>query len=221
MNQHIAHRPGRLLAPQVDYVLLDGSGSMFSKWQDTMNALDAFVTTLSGHPIHTHIICSVFSDEDLSMIQRDCEIKDWISTQRAPMGRPYGGTPLYDAINQMGRNLKELDPPRCSIIIVTDGAETNSKYTEADQAKVILDWCRAKGWQVTFMGCDFNNSRQAKLLGASDANSVGVAQALLTEAAKNLAEKRAKYGLYGTEMHFTDAEKQQFGGYLAGPPKSA
>lgn len=218
MQTSIAYRPGKLLAPQVDYVLLDGSGSMATKWQPTMQALDAFVLTLSGHPIHTQIICSVFSQQDLSTIQRDCEIKDWTSTQRVPMKSPFGQTPLYDAINQMGRNLKELDPPRCSIIIVTDGDENCSRYTTDVEAKAILDWCRAKGWQVTFMGCDFNNSRQAKLLGASDANSVGVAQAMLVDAAKSLAEKRAKYGLYGTEMHFTDEEKQQFGGYLAGPP---
>lgn len=219
MNQHVAHRPGKLLAPQVDYVLLDGSGSMSTKWQDTMNALDAFVTTLAGHPIHTQIICSVFSQGELSTIQRDCEIKDWTSTQRVPMKAPWGQTPLYDAINQMGRNLKELDPPRCSIIIVTDGDENCSQYTSDVEAKAILDWCRAKGWQVTFMGCDFNNSAQARLLGATDSNSVGVAQAMLVEAAKSLAEKRAKYGLYGTEMHFTDEEKQQFGGYLSAPAK--
>jgi hypothetical protein len=39
----------------------------------------------------------------------------------------------------------------------------------------------------------------------------------LASAAANLAKKRARYGLYGEDMHWTDEEKQQFGGYLNPP----
>jgi hypothetical protein len=65
------------------------------------------------------------------------------------------GTPLFDAINMMGRELQALNPPRCSIVIITDGDENGSRHTTADQARAILDWCRAQGWQVTFLGADF------------------------------------------------------------------
>jgi hypothetical protein len=221
MNQHLVNipQPSKLLAHQVDYIVVDGSGSMAAKWPSTLRAIQAFVTTLSGHPIDTQVILSTFSDHHLSNIHRDCLIKDWPSLIHNPIQIAYGSTPLYDAINNLGRNMKVLDPPRASVIVFTDGEENSSRFTTVEQARQILDWCRAKGWQVTFFGCDFNNEQQARLLGVNESNAVGVQQALLTDAAVNLAQKRAKYGLYGTEMNFTSDEKSQFGGYLAPPAK--
>jgi hypothetical protein len=119
----------------------------------------------------------------------------------------------------MATKLRDLDPPRASIVIVTDGDENASKFTSSDQAKALLDWMRAKGWQITFIGADFNNRRQAHTLGANEHTSIGVQQKRLSDATAALAAKRARYGLYGEAMHYTDAEKQTFGGYLNGPAK--
>jgi hypothetical protein len=115
----------------------------------------------------------------------------------------------------MGRELQALNPPRCSIVIITDGDENGSRHTTADQARAILDWCRAQGWQVTFLGADFNNSKQAKLLGANESNSLGVQAQKLLEAGKTLGEKRVRHATAGTDISFTDEEKKDFGGYLA------
>jgi hypothetical protein len=117
----------------------------------------------------------------------------------------------------MATRLRDLDPPRASIVIVTDGDENSSRYTDLTQAKALLDWMRAKGWQITFIGAGFNNSRQARALGANEHTAIGVEKMRLTDATGALAKKRARYGLYGESMHYTDEEKQQFGGYLNGP----
>jgi Mg-chelatase subunit ChlD len=124
-----------------------------------------------------------------------------------------GMTPLYDAINMMARELRTTLPLKCSVIIITDGDENASK-TDAPQARALLDWMRSMGWQVTFLGCDFENSRQAKLLGASEANAVGVSVRRLVDATSMLAEKRARYSQYGTDMNLSDDEKQELGGLL-------
>jgi hypothetical protein len=187
---------------QLDYILLDGSSSMQDKWWDSLDAIEAYVQGLKREAVHSHLLLS---------------IADWKPLREAPIGSDWGMTPLYDAINNMGRELRDLDPPRCSIVIVTDGEENGSKYTTLVQAKAILDWCRAKGWQVTFIGADFANARQARLLGAVEGSSIGVAKANLKLATDALAKKRAAYGLHGTDMHYTDGEQQQFGGYLGAP----
>jgi hypothetical protein len=206
-----------LLASQLDYFLVDGSGSMQDKWWESLAAMDAYMKVLRAQNIDSHGIATVFSGQDLQMIQRDSKIADWKPFYEEPLGSTWSTTPLYDAINAMARHLRDLDPPRATIIIVTDGEEASSRHTTADQARSLLDWCRAKGWQVVFLGADFNNSRQAKLLGANDSNSIGVQKRLLEDAGTVLARKRMIYGATGDEINFSQEEKQQFGGYLSAP----
>lgn len=189
---------------------------MQSKWFDSLAAIDNFMRVLQDANLNAHTILTTFCSHDLMLTHRDQSLRDWKPLSSDPIGSHWGGTPLYDAINAMGRRLRYLDPKRASVLIVTDGEEGGSKTT-LDQAKSILDWMRAKGWQVTFIGCDFNNQSQAKLLGSAHGSSIGVAQGQLTNAAKSLGKKRVVYGNTGTPMHFTDGEQQTFGGYLNAP----
>ncbi len=217
MTNALVNRSGTLLAPQLDYILIDGSGSMMGKWFDTLAALDGFMDALRSMNIASHGIIHVFDSRNLATIERDSVIGDWTRFSVSPIKCPGGMTPLYDAINLMGRELRELNPPRASIVIITDGDENGSTYTTAVQARAILDWCRARGWQVTFLGADFNNSRQAKLLGADESNSVGVQKHLLGASGKLLGEKRVRNALFGGDINFTADERRNFGGYLTGP----
>lgn len=217
MNQQLIRRGSTLIAPQVDYLLLDGSGSMLSKQFETIAALDVFAGQLRSSNINSQLILQVFDDHDMDSIQRDDIIAAMPLFRHKPPQCGWGLTPLYDAINIMARRMRELNPDTARIIIITDGKATSMGMTTHDQARALLDWCRAKGWQVTFFGCDFNNSAQAKLLGADDSNSVGVQKALLSDAAKNLGDKAVRHAVTGTDIRFTDDEKSQFGGYLTGP----
>jgi len=202
---------------QHDYILLDGSSSMQDKWWDTLDAIQAYVDGTKAANVQSQIIVQVFDSMNLDYMARDVAINDWKPMRSDPIGANWGSTPLYDAINVMCRRLRDIDPPRCSIVIVTDGEENHSRFTDLHQAKALLDWCRAKGWQVTFIGANFNNAEQARALGANDRTSIGVAQRKLTDATSALAKKRARYGLYGEPMHYTDDEHQKFGGFLGGP----
>lgn len=217
MSRQLITRPGALQAPQLDYILIDGSGSMSDKWAAAHNALDVMMDVLRSQNINSHGIVQTFSDMMLSRIDRDSTIDVWTKFGLEPSRLPGGMTPLFDAINLMCRSLKELDPPNASIIIVTDGDENASRHTSHIQAKALLDWCRAKGWQVTFLGCDFNNDAQAKLLGSNPRNTIAVRKEMLQIAGKTLGEKRANNARTGTDINFTDDEKENFGGYLTGP----
>lgn len=217
MSKAIVNRPGHMLAAQLDYILVDGSGSMQDKWWETLGALEGFVDVLKSQNIASHGIIQVFDSHNLESVQRDSTLDTWPQFRSDPLGSSWGSTPLYDAINLMGRRLRDLDPPKCSIIIVTDGDENGSRHTDATQARAILDWCRAQGWQVTFLGANFNNSRQSKLLGANDGNSVGIRSQKLLEAGRSLGEKRARHAISGTDISFSEDERKDFGGYLTGP----
>lgn len=215
MNTNLINRSGTLLAPQLDYILLDGSGSMSDKWWDTLAGLQNFLQVLRSENIASHGIVHVFDSVNMELVQRDSILADWKSLLDHPLSLHGGGTPLYDAVNLMVRRLADLDPPRCSIIIITDGMENGSTYTSAAQARNLLDWCRHKGWQITFLGADFYNSKQAKLLGANDSNSLAIQKMKLKEAGELLGRKRADHARTGKPISFTGSEKQDFGGYLS------
>lgn len=203
---------------QLDFILLDSSGSMCSKRDDSLNAIDNYVAQLRSENINSTINVSAFttsySEGFIFNKLRESTPDAWSDMRfDQELGRDAGSTPLYDAINCMCLELRSKMPQKCSILIITDGEENASKTT-VEQARALLDWCRNMGWQVTFLGADFENSRQAKLLGADESNSVGVSVKRLIDATSLLAEKRARYGLYGTDMNMSKDEKTELGGLL-------
>jgi len=217
-------RPSAIAASQFDYILLDGSGSMQSKWWETLAALDSYVSQLKAEKINSHMKLVVFDtqghNQDINYyIHRDAPLDSCPLFNAEPIGSTWGSTPLYDAIEVMGQDLEQLAPSSCSILIITDGDENASHVADLSRAKCVLDYLRSKGYQITFMGADFNNSAQAKALGANEATAIGVQKKLLSDATKSFAKKRANYARFGTDINFTKDEQQQFGGFLP-PPRN-
>jgi hypothetical protein len=86
-------RPGALVAPQLDYFLIDGSGSMQGKWWDSMAAIEAFTDVLKTSNVNSHGILTVFDSADLALVQRDGLIGEWPAMQVSPLAAHWGGTP--------------------------------------------------------------------------------------------------------------------------------
>jgi hypothetical protein len=75
-------------------------------------------------------------------------------------------TPLLDAIVRTIALAEADNPDKAVIVIMTDGHENASREVTRDGVKVALDRVRARGWEVVFLGANFDN--------ISDASSVGV-----------------------------------------------
>lgn len=204
----------KLSTEQLDFILLDGSGSMSAKWWPMLGAIDAYVAGLKQAHVKSHLLLHIFDSHDLKLVGRDTHIDAWKTFDEDPLGAHFGSTPLYDAIVIMGSTIRDLNPAKCAVTIVTDGDEAGSRFATIDQARSVLDWLRAQGFTVTFIGCDFENDLQAKALGANASNSIGVRKELLTDAAKTYARKRANSARTGEDINFSEDEKQKFGGYL-------
>lgn len=216
-KRDLVQRNTSLVAAQLDYILLDGSGSMIDKWDQTLAGLEGYFQTLRTAGLSSHGILQVFDSPNLEYIQRDSVIEHWPPFDRFNVDIPGGGTPLYDAVNIAVRNMAALDPERACLVIVTDGDSNGRQQTTADEARALLDWCRAKGWQVIFLGADFDNQRDAAKLGARKQEFIGVQKERLSEAGTALAKKRIRYAAGGDDIGFNDEEKTTFGGYLAAP----
>lgn len=198
----------------LDYILVDGSGSMSTKWFNTMQALQIYLEDLQKAQAGGRIKVVTFASENHSFVCRDCTVAECKSFVQEQLQAYFTGTPLFDSIHTMACELRDLAPAKATILIVTDGDENESHYTSATQAKAFLDWLKAKGYQVIFFGCDYNNRWQAAQLGMTDDNTISVTKARLGDATKNLASKRLSYERTDKPIHFTKDEKEEFGGYL-------
>lgn len=216
--------PAKIKIDQLDYILLDGSSSMGtmnpgSKWMESCKAIDAYIAGLKAELVNSRIYLHVFSSgEDTDLCGFDGMISDW-KPITGQLVTPYGGTSLYDAVGLLATRMRDFDPSKGRITIATDGDDAGSRTHDIHQAKAYIDWMKAKGWPVTFIGVDFSNYNQAALLGGSKENTVAVSKARLTDAMKNVAKKAAAHARGAEDINFTSEEQEQFGGYLAGPSK--
>ena len=201
---------------QHDFILLDRSGSMQVLWAEALNSVNAYVKKLADDKVDTGVTLATFDKDGeefkFEVIRERIIPSTWrpVSTQDAT---PRGMTPLNDAIGRLvalakaGINGAQYD--KLALIIMTDGEENAShEYTHA-AAKALLDNCRAKNWQVIFLGADFDNAKQAASYGNVISATIVASAANLPEAMTEAARMRASYADAGAPMHYTDEQKRR------------
>lgn len=198
---------------QHDFILLDRSGSMSSLWTEALSSINAYVQKLAEDKVDTGVTLATFDIDTAGSFAFDV-IRDRItpSTWRNVSNgdaTPRGGTPLNDATGRIVNLAKAGNYEKVAIIIMTDGQENASKELTVTQAKLLLDQCRARGWQVIFLGANFDNAAQGMSYGNAPRFTTFVAQGNLNTATMSVGAKRAAYGATGQAMAFTDVEKQQ------------
>lgn len=199
---------------QHDFILLDRSQSMESLWGEALAAINGYVKKLADDNVDTGVTLATFDLHDQKLVFdviRDRIIPNtWlpVSTKDAA---PRGMTPLNDAVGRLVTLANSNNYEKVAIIILTDGQENASKELSVNQAKAILDSCRAKGWQVIFLGANFDNAAQATSYGARSAQTAKVDPAQLDEAFRKTAFLRSSYGSgAAATMEFTDEDKKEF-----------
>jgi Mg-chelatase subunit ChlD len=201
---------------QHDFILLDRSGSMQVLWSEALNSVNAYVKKLADDKVDTGVTLATF-DKDGEQFKfeviRDRIIPSTWKPVSAEDATPRGMTPLNDAIGRIvalanaGINGAQYD--KLALIIMTDGLENAShEYTHA-AAKALLDNCRAKNWQVIFLGADFDNAAQAASYGNAASATIAASAANLPEAMTEAARMRVSYADIGAPMHYTDEQKSR------------
>ena len=197
---------------QHDFILVDGSGSMQSLWTEALSSVNAYVKKLGDDHVDTGVTLAVFDHNmgrmDFRIVRDRIIPSTWHPVTNAD-ATPRGWTPLNDAIGEIVGLAKRGNYDKVALIIMTDGIENSSKELNTAQAKALLDECRKKGWQVVFLGADFDNVAQAASYGNSARSTVQVSAANLSTATASLATKRGFYGVTGQSIDFSDDEKVQ------------
>lgn len=199
---------------QHDFILLDRSGSMRGLWAEMIGSVNLYVERLAASGVDTGVTLAVFDSAEMRggmtfEIIRDRIIpKTWRKVEVTEV-EPRGWTPLNDATGKIVNLATAGNYAKVAIIIATDGQENASTELTVTQAKLLLDQCRARGWQVIFLGANFDNAAQAQSYGTSVRNTVAMAAGNFGATMSSMADKRAFYGSTGTAMNFTDTEKAE------------
>ncbi len=203
---------------QHDFLLLDRSGSMGTggKWVESLNAINAYVKKLAEENVDTGVTLAIFDKHDnkldYKVIRDRITPKTWSPVTDAD-AQPRGYTPLNDAVGRLVAQARAgfngVQYEKVAIIIVTDGEENSSVELTVAAAKKLLDECRAKGWQVLFLGADYDNVKQATGYGTMTQSTLdSMPVAAMAGTMRSMAAKR---GLYGSgaaaTMDFSDKEK--------------
>lgn len=195
------------------YILLDRSGSMSNNWDETINAVNTYVDELKGKSKNTVTLATFDSVDKLvfDVVRDKVTAEDWDPVTTKEIS-PRGLTPLFDAVSRIVTMAEEADKKKTVLIVVTDGHENTSREVTKDAAKACLDRFKDKGWEVIFLGADFDAFGEARNVGISMTHTLNMTKGNYTDTLRTAASKSMMYASMATPMDFTDEERNEASG---------
>lgn len=181
------------------YILLDRSGSMQSLWTEALSSVNAYAKELADKKdpksSDNHVTFAVFDDQaglQFDVIRRNQPALHWEKVTDNDAS-PRGMTPLLDAIVRIVALADADKPDKAVIVVMTDGQENASKEVTRDGVKAALDRVKAKGWEVVFLGANFDNIADASSVGVAAGGQMAMAAGTMDVSMKRLAMKSRRY----------------------------
>ncbi len=198
------------------YILLDRTGSMGPIWTEALSSVNAYVAQLAqdedpADETRVTVACFDFQESlQFDVLRRDVTAKSFRPVTDSDAS-PRGMTPLFDAIARVV-SLAEADAPQKAVLIVmTDGEENSSHEVTKQGAAAALERIRKKGWQVVFLGANFDAFAEADKVGVAMAQTLNAAPAAMSLSMASLAKKSRAYHKEGKSMAFDDADRAEAG----------
>ncbi len=181
------------------YILLDRSGSMQSLWVEALSSVNAFAKELAnkkdGPAVDSHITLAVFDSQQglqFDVLRRKQPALHW-ETVTDKEASPRGMTPLLDAMVRIVALAESDNPDKAVIVVMTDGEENASQEVKREGVKVALDRAKAKGWEVVFLGANFDNISDASSVGVQGGQQMAMSAGTMDRSLASLARKSRAY----------------------------
>ena len=156
--------------------ILDKSGSMYGKEQDTIENYNRMLAELKKLPGETYITTALFSEHCRLLYHhipvqnaKDLTEKDYYTE---------GDTALFDAIGEMlttpGTAASEDKTAPVSgilVFIITDGMENASRHYDLQDVRNLIQEKQAAGWEILFFGTDMDVLELAQKTGIKKENT--------------------------------------------------
>jgi hypothetical protein len=195
------------------YILLDRSGSMTGKWAETLSAINGYVAELTHATPALAVTLATFDDPGpreaagqtpwFEVIRDGVRADQW-QPVTAGEAEPRGTTPLFDAVERLVSLAEEAKVDRAVLVVMTDGYENASRVATKTSARTRLDRCRERGWQVVFLGADFDTMAQAADLGADADQALSMQAGHYSASMAFVARSTAAYAIAGAAMSFDE-----------------
>ena len=193
------------------YMLIDRSGSMASKWNEAISAVNGYVGELANKKgmKKSKATVAVFDGVNglsFDIIRDGQPIKEWNPITKED-AIPRGMTPLNDAIGKFVGRVEEDKPKKATVAIMTDGYENCSREMTRESAKAALDRLREKKFDVVFLGADFDAFSQSAGLGGASGQTMTVTTGNYKAAMKRFAARTANYDSTGVVYDWSDEDR--------------
>lgn len=197
---------------QHDFILLDRSESMTILWSEALKSVNSYVEKLAEEKVDTGVTLATFDRNAgtfmFEIIRDRITPLTWKPVTNSDAA-PRGSTPLNDATGRIVNLARAGNYDKVAIIIMTDGYENASHELTVEQVKALLNDCRAKGWQVIFLGANFDNAQQAASYGNAMGQTISATAANLAQTMGATASLRANYSRTGQSMTYSDEVKKK------------
>ena len=178
------------------YLLLDMTGSMQSKKQETIDACNEYIQGLQADPHTSDFVFSlgVFNSNiglERVVTQQPIQKVQILSQEQY---QPAAGTPLFDAIAGAAKDLDTWQGP-VLLIIQTDGEENCSHNAKRDDIiKLVADKTKA-GWQFVYLGCDLDAMKAGAALGIAAGSTMSYAGGQTVGTMRRVSSGTSAYGM--------------------------
>lgn len=193
------------------FVLVDRTGSMASRWDETLSAVNGYVEKVGKDTPDTKFTVAVFDLQDglqFDVVRDAVTLPNWKGLTDAD-ATPRGMTPLYDAIQRMIAKVEASNPDKAVVVVITDGEENSSRETTKEQAKASIDRCKGKNWQVVFLGADFDAFDQAHMVGVDRGQTMTSTTGHYDKAMRATAVNTSSYASSGASMSYSPKQRKE------------
>jgi hypothetical protein len=196
------------------YVLLDRSGSMQSLWVEALSSVNAYAKELAnktdGDAVDSHVTLVVFDGQEglqFDLLRKKVPALHWENVTDKEAS-PRGMTPLLDALGRIIALAETDNPDKAVIVVMTDGQENASREVTRDGAKAAMERVKKKGWDVVFLGANFDNISDAASVGVGGAQQVSMAPGAMNASMRMMAKKSRAYFARGEQHVFEEADRE-------------
>lgn len=203
-------------------ILLDETGSMMDRLEETIVAYNATLAELSATPSTVIYLQTLKFDrhfeEPISRRLTPESVRVEVAPRLSKTNyTPRGQTPLYDAI---GHAIYEADrlkaahgAVRVSVLIQTDGQENSSREFSFALIQKMIDERKKSGWNILFMGADLKDVGYAMAgsLGIPKSHTMSYTTANSSQAFAASGNVLRSYSVGARSEGFTQEQKKSAG----------